>query len=199
MAEYNFVEKTFMIPYTKEVAAYCDPFVCGDTDLDDFFANDAFLYEAELLGKSYCWIDRDNQKTIVAIATLAYDGVKSYTLDNSSKNAFQRKIPQHKRHRSYPAVLIGRLGVNKPMQHGGYNVGSQLMDVLKYWFVDENNKAACRYILVDAYNTQPKLHFYNKNGFKFLYKTEEREQEAFGISKDNELNSRILYYDLKLL
>ena len=188
-----------MIPYTKEVAAYCDPFVCGDTDLDDFFANDAFLYEAELLGKSYCWIDRDNQKTIVAIATLAYDGVKSYTLDNSSKNAFQRKIPQHKRHRSYPAVLIGRLGVNKPMQHGGYNVGSQLMDVLKYWFVDENNKAACRYILVDAYNTQPKLHFYNKNGFKFLYKTEEREQEAFGISKDNELNSRILYYDLKLL
>lgn len=32
-------------PYTKEVADYCVPFLCGDSDLDDFFAKDAILYD----------------------------------------------------------------------------------------------------------------------------------------------------------
>ncbi|MDE6109184.1 MAG: GNAT family N-acetyltransferase, partial [Muribaculaceae bacterium] len=126
-------------------------------------------------------------------------GIKTYTLDNPSKNAFQRKIPQQKRHRSYPAILIGRLGVNRKYQGKGQNIGSQLMDVLKYWFIDENNKAACRYMLVDAYNTESIIHYYLKNGFKPLYKTERGEMEAFGLSADETLKSRILFFDLKLI
>lgn len=199
MAEYSFVENTFMVPYTKEVADYCAPFSCGDEDLDDFFSHDVFLYEKELLGKTYCWINRENQHEIVAIATLSYDGIKTYTLDNPSRNALQRKIPHQKRHRSYPAVLIGRLGVNKAFRGHGLNIGTQLMDALKYWFVDENNKAACRYMLVDAYNTESTLHYYIKNGFKPLYKTERGEKEAFGISADEALKSRIFFFDLKLI
>lgn len=73
------------------------------------------------------------------------------------------------------------------------------MDALKYWFVDENNKAACRYMLVDAYNTDATLHYYTKNGFKPLYKTESREKEAFGIPQEEVLKSRILFFDLKLI
>ncbi|MDE6416256.1 MAG: GNAT family N-acetyltransferase [Duncaniella sp.] len=188
-----------MVPYTPEVAEYCEPFCCGDTDLDDYFANDAFLYEKELLGKSYCWINRNNDKEIVAIATLAYDGIKTFSLDNPSRNYLQRKIPQGKRHRSYPAVLIGRLGVNSNCRGKGLNVGTQLMDALKYWFVDENNKAACRYIIVDAYNSPDTLHFYIKNGFKPLYRSEEAEKLAFGIELSERLKSRILFFDLKLL
>lgn len=188
-----------MIPYTKEVAAFCNPFSCGDADLDDFFSHDVFLYEEELLGKSYCWISREDSKEIVAIATLSYDGIKTYTLDNSSKNALQRKIPQQKRHRSYPAVLIGRLGVNKLFQGQGFNVGSQLMTALKYWFIDENNKAACRYMLVDAYNKESTLAYYVKNGFKPLYKSEQSEKESFGIPNDSPLRSRIYFFDLKLI
>jgi len=199
MSEFIFVENTFMVPYTKEVAEYCDPFSCGDNDLDDFFSHDVFLYEEELLGKSYCWINKANQREIVAIATLSYDGIKTFTLDNPSRNAFQRKIPQQKRHRSYPAVLIGRLGVNKRFQGKGLSIGTQLMEALKYWFVDENNKAACRYMLVDAYNTESTLHYYLKNGFKPLYKTEQGEKEAFGISDKETLKSRILFFDLKLI
>lgn len=199
MTEFNFIENTFMVPYTKEVAEYCDPFSCGDEDLDEFFYHDVFLYEAELLGKTYCWINRDNQYEIVAIATLSYDGIKTFALDNPSKNAFQRKIPQQKRHRSYPAVLIGRLGVNKTFQGHGLNVGSQLMEVLKYWFVDENNKAACRYMLVDAYNSEPTIHYYLKNGFKPLYKSEQSEKSAFGISEEDSLKSRVMFFDLKTI
>ena len=199
MAEFSFVDKTFMVPYTKDVASYCNKFSCGDDDLDEFFSHDVFLYEAELLGKTYCWINKENQHEIIAIATLSYDGIKTYTLDNPSRNALQRKIPQPKRHRSYPAVLIGRLGVNKIYQQSGLNIGSQLMDALKYWFIDENNKAACRYMLVDAYNSDSTLHYYIKNGFKPLYKSEESEKEAFGIPQDEALKSRIFFYDLKLV
>lgn len=188
-----------MVPYTKEVADYCDPFSCGDYDLDEFFSHDVFLYEEELLGKTYCWINKANPREIVALATLSYDGIKTYTLDKPSKNALQRKIPQQKRHRSYPAVLIGRLGVGKQFQRQGLNVGTQLMDALKYWFVDENNKAACRYLLVDAYNSESTLHFYAKNGFKPLYKTEHGEKEAFGIGEEDALRSRIYFFDLKLI
>lgn len=199
MEEFDFVERTFMVPYTQEVADYCDPFSCGDSDLDEFFSHDVFLYEKELLGKSYCWINKENDKQIVAIATLSYDGIKTYTLDNPSRNAFQRKIPQQKRHRSYPAVLIGRLGVSLSFQGKGLNIGSQLMDALKYWFVDENNKAACRYILVDAYNNESTIHYYLKNGFKPLYKTELNEKLSFGISEESDLRSRIMFFDLKLI
>ncbi len=199
MADFNFVESTFMVPYTKEVADYCDPFSCGDEDLDEFFSHDVFLYEEELLGKTYCWINRNNDNEIVAIATLSYDGIKTNNLDNPSRNAFQRKIPQQKRHRSYPAVLIGRLGVNNSFQRHGFNVGTQLMNALKYWFVDENNKAACRYILVDAYNTESTIHYYVKNGFKPLYKTEQSEKSAFGISAEEPLKSRVMFFDLKLI
>ena len=199
MPEYSFVDSTFMVPYTKAVADYCDPFSCGDDDLDDFFHHDVFLYEDELLGKSYCWISRANQRQIVAIATLSFDGIKTYSLDSSSKNALQRRIPQPKRHRSYPAVLIGRLGVNLLFRGQGLNIGSQLMDALKYWFVDENNKAACRYMLVDAYNVESTIHYYIKNGFKPLYKTEKSEREAFGIVEDEALRSRVMFFDLKTI
>lgn len=188
-----------MIPYTKEIADYCNRFSCGDSDLDDFFAHDVFLYDKELLGKTYCWIDKSNRRDIVAIATLSYDGIKTFSLDKPSRNSLQRRIPQQKRHRSYPAVLIGRLGVNINYRKEGFKVGSQLMDVLKYWFVDENNKAACRYMLVDAYNTDSTLHYYTKNGFKPLYKTEQGEKEAFGIAPEENLRSRILFFDLKLI
>lgn len=198
-AKFNFVENTFMVPYTKDVAEYCEPFLCGDDDLDEFFGHYVFLYEEELLGKTYCWISKENQREIVVIATLSYDGIKTYTLDNPSRNSLQRKIPQQKRHRSYPAVLIGRLGVNKLFQGQGLNVGTQLMEALKYWFVDENNKAACRYMLVDAYNTDSTIHYYIKNGFKPLYKTEQSEREAFGIPEHDALKSRVMFFDLKMI
>lgn len=195
MAEYRFVDNTFMVPYTKDVADYCEHFSCGDDDLDDFFSHDVFLYEEELLGKT----NRENQREIVAIVTLSFDGIKAYTLDNPSRNALQRKIPQPKRHRSYPAVLIGRLGVNQAFQGQGLNIGTQLMNALKYWFVDENNKAACRYMLVDAYNNDSTIHYYLKNGFKPLYKSEQSEKDAFSVSNDDVLKSRVMFFDLKMI
>ena len=199
MDGFPFNKRTIIRPYTKEVAEYCDPFCCGDSELDFFFAQEVFLYQEELLCKAYCWINKDNDKDIIAIATFSYDGIKSYTLDNSSRNALQRKIPYKKHHRSYPAMLIGRLGVNQEYQGKGLNVGSQLMQTIKDLCIDEDGMGICRYLLVDAYNTDSTLHYYVKNGFKPLYKTEESERDVFDIPKEMPLKSRIMYFDLKTL
>ena len=91
------------------------------------------------------------------------------------------------------------VGVNKAFQGQGLNIGSQLMDALKYWFVDENNKAACRYMLVDAYNSDSTVRYYLKNGFKPRYKSEQSEKDAFGISEDDALTRRVMFFDLKMI
>lgn len=49
---------SYMQPFTHQVADYCAPFSCKDKDLDEFFSEDTFHYEAELLGKTYAWISR---------------------------------------------------------------------------------------------------------------------------------------------
>ena len=40
------------------------------------------------------------------------------------------------------------------------------------------------------------ITFYAKNGFKFLYATEELEKEANHIPEDEYLESRMMYLDL---
>lgn len=183
--------------YSIGLANQCNDFICGEEDIDNFFIEDVFLYENELLGKSYCWLDKNNPSEIIAIITLAYNGINLTSVDNSSKNKFQRPIPNSKRHENYPAVLIGRLGVNIKYQEKGYNIGSQILKFIRIWFKLPSNKAACRFILVDAINKPKPLHLYEKNGYKALYKSEEREKEAFGISEETDLKTRIYYLDLK--
>lgn len=49
-------EKCQLARVTQQVLDNCQPFTCGDEDLDDFFANNAVAYEKELMGKTYCWV-----------------------------------------------------------------------------------------------------------------------------------------------
>ena len=168
-------------------------FSCGDEDLDDFFANDAYLYDKQLLGKTYYFAMKGNGK-IVGAFTVANDSIKASLISTTIRNKLQRKIPDTKRTRSYPAVLIGRIGVASDMR--GNNIGSQIVEYIKYWFTRRTNKSGCRYVVVDAYNSQGVLSFYEKNDFKFLYSTEEEERETFGLAKGEHLNSRMMYFDL---
>ena len=88
-----------------------DSFSCGDEDLDDFFHQEACLYDGQLLGKTYFFAtERSGKDEIVCAFTLANDSIK--------------------------------------------------------------------------------------NGFKFLYSTEELEKEANHIPEDEHLESRMMYLDL---
>ncbi|MGM9832904.1 MAG: GNAT family N-acetyltransferase [Candidatus Limisoma sp.] len=184
-----------MQPYTDDIAAYCTPFSCEDNDLDDFFSKDAFLYETELLGKTYAWINISNPTKILGLVTLANDSVKAQYIASSARNRLQRSITNAKRGINYPAVLIGRLGISAEYRDKG--LGSQILNFLKSWFRSLDNKTGCRFIVVDAYNNEKTLHFYEKNNFKPLYKTEQEERSFLGLKSDEPLETRFMFFDLK--
>ena len=177
---------------TRDILVSCKPFVCGNADLDDYFCNDATLYQEQLLGKTYCYTLEDDPGIIVCAFTLSNDSVRVDHLPGSRKKKVNSSIPFTKRLRRYPAVLIGRLGVNVDFADKG--VGSELMDILKMWFTLPDNKAACRFLAVDSYNQPRTIHYYQKNGFEFLFSTEEQEAENAAI--DLPLTTRYMYFDL---
>lgn len=186
-----------MQPFTREIMDICQPFSCGEEDLDEFFREDSFYYKEEMLGKTYCFVTTTKPYTIVSLFTLANDSIKTTHFEKSTTNRLNRSIPNQKRGRSYPATLIGRLGVNKQFQGRGWHIGTQVIDILKDWFRDEDNKTGCRFLVVDAYNTQGTLEFYKKNGFKFLHKDEQEEREYNNFTNDEPLHTRLMRYDLK--
>ena len=184
-----------MIQLSDDVFANCETFNCGNADLDDFFMNDAKKYADELMGKTYCWITECKPHKIVALFTLVNDSIKTTYLGTSTKNRLNRPIENPKRGRSYPAALIGRIGINSEFQ--GREIGSQLIEFIKDWFRAEDNKTGCRFLVVDAYNNSRTIKFYERNGFKFLHKTEAEERKYYQINDDN-ITTRLMYYDLKI-
>lgn len=86
------------------------------------------------------------------------------------------------------------LGINVDFAHRG--IGSELMEFIKSWFIDAGNKTGCRFLIVDAYNEEIPLGYYQKNGFTFLFSTESQEAENTGFDKDTKLRTRLMYFDL---
>lgn len=109
----------------------CVPFNCGVEDLNEFFANDAIAYERDLMGKTYCWLDNSNDRKIIAMITLANASIQTTHLPNNPKRHINKGIAYNKQGRTYPAVLIGRLGVDKDYQGDSFRIGAQIMDFIK--------------------------------------------------------------------
>lgn len=196
------LEKCTLRVYNQDILNSCQPFDCNNQDLNDFFANDSLNYTSELLGKSYCFTLDANPTIIVCAFTISNDSIKTTNLPNSRKKKVIKDIPRQKQMRSYPAVLIGRLGVHKDYRNvigEEQRIGDQLMDFIKSWFIDSENKTGCRFIVVDAYNEFTPLRYYKNNGFVELFSTEEQEIEFTGISKDQHLQTRLMYFDLIVL
>lgn len=188
--------------YDSEVINSCQPFDCDNSDLNDFFRNDALNYYAELLGKTYCFTLDENPEIIVCAFTISNDSIKTFHLPNARKKKVIKDIPRQKQMKSYPAVLIGRLGVNKnyrSIKDETDRTGKQLMDFIKSWFIDSANKTGCRFIVVDSYNEVNPLKYYSDNEFIPLFSSEEQEKEYTGIDSDAKIETRLMYYDLILL
>jgi GNAT superfamily N-acetyltransferase len=181
--------------FNAETLNEINDFDCGDNDLNDFFRNDALNYSNELLGKTYCFRTNKTPKRIICCFTVANDAVYLRLLPNNSKKRVRKNIPYVKHNMKYPAVLIGRIGVAKAYQK--HKIGSQLLDFIKFWFFSKENKTGCRFITVDAY--KPVADFYEKNGFSFLYKSEEDEKKQYEITDKKPLQTRIMFFDLGIL
>jgi GNAT superfamily N-acetyltransferase len=106
-------------------------------------------------------------------------------------------IPHEKTLSSYPATLIGRLAVSEEFQ--GKSIGSNLLDYIKLWIMDTENKTGCRFLTVDAYNNEVTGRFYEVNGFKYLFSSEQQEKDYIGLPPGKELKTRLMYFDLMLI
>ena len=89
-----------------------------------------------------------------------------------------------------------RLGVNKKYQGRNFLVGQQVMNFIKTWFVQEDNKTGCRFLVVDAYNQPKVLNFYERNKFKYLYATEELERAEQHFPETFPVYTRLMFLDL---
>ncbi len=154
-------------------------FDCGEKDLNEFLLFDSKDYLKRLVSVTYI-IETDER--IVAFFSVSNDRVSIADSDKATWRKIKKLFP-HTKHRSdYPAVKIGRLGVD--IHYKGQHIGSDILSFLKRLFVT-NNRTGCVFITVDALRNA--VPFYMNNGFLLLDKS---------FAEDESKDTCPLYYDL---
>jgi len=167
-------------------------FDCGNADLNDFFNRDALQYNRQMLSET-CFFRHNVSGAVVCAFSFSASSIKTADLPGSRRKKVKELVPREKSLKSYPGILIGRLGVSK--EFSGQGVGSQLMDFIKD-FCLANFPNFVRYLLVDAYNEPAVVKFYQKNDFTLVFSTEEQEKETYRQSPSETLQTRYMFYDM---
>ena len=183
----NFVKLSSKNPITD--------FDCGDSDLNDFFNNEALFFQRERLGQTFYYCLKGS-KTVVGAFSLSADSVKTALLPGSRIKKIKELIPREKALQSYSALLIGRLGVS--VEFAGQGIGSQLLEGIKIYCDDEFPTMA-RFLTVDAYNNPNVLAYYQKNDFSFVFSTEQQEKDNLKktFAVDEILRTRQMFFDME--
>lgn len=153
-------------------------FQSKDKDLNEFLMSDAKEYLAAKMAVTYIVVDNTVSKT-VAYYSLLNDKVTFDPEKRSFWNRLNRRIPNKKRRKDYPAVKIGRLAVSG--DYAGLGIGREIVDMIKFMF-SHGNRTGCRFVTVDAYAEA--VNFYRKCGFEFL------------TDRDQSARTRAMYFDL---
>ncbi|KAA6302228.1 MAG: hypothetical protein EZS26_001588 [Candidatus Ordinivivax streblomastigis] len=190
----GFLDRCTIFPLNNKTISKCQPFSCGDKDLDDFFINDTDNYYNQLLGKSYCYRLDEDTSVIVCAFTLANASTDVRYLPGSRRKKLTELIPREKKLSAYPAFLICRLGVNVAFRK--QKIGSELMQLIKLWVLSPEIIGGCRFLTVDAYNNDATRRYYTTNGFNDVFSTEQQEKECIGMPPENELKTRLMFFDL---
>ena len=125
---FNLATDSTLYKLNELILQNCVSFDCGVDDLNDFFINDALTYEKDLIGKTYCWLNNSNDRRIVAMITLANADIQTTHLPNNPKRHLHKAIAYNKQGRTYPAVLIGRLGVDVEYQGAQFRILAALLE-----------------------------------------------------------------------
>lgn len=174
-------------------------FDCGRDDINDFFRNDARKYQDELFGKTYFFCLPDQPERVVAAFTVANASIFTKHLPNSRRKKIGYEVHHEKGLVNYPAVLLGRLGVDKEFR--GNHIGAQIIEFVAGWFSSDESFSGCRHLIVDAYNERELIEFYQKCGMELFFSMEEQElaYRNWDVEKDGPLQTRLMFRDLILL
>ncbi len=160
-------------------------FDCDDADINEFLKMDSFNYKKQMLANTFVFVDDENKA--VAYFCISTDSIvdlgeaEGYGKRGMMRINSKSQIPNEKWRKQYPAIKVGRLGVDKKYQ--GTGLAYDLMDFIKVFTLEEL-RPACRFLLLDAYNKEKQINYYQKNGFDFLIKT------------DKEKENRIMFFDI---
>ena len=167
-------------------------FDCGNADLNEFFNCDAIQYKKQMLSETYFFRHIISGKTVCAYSFSA-SSIKTADLPGSRRKKVKEHVPREKTLKSYPAILIGRLGV--ATEFNGQGVGSQLIREIKHYCL-EQYPFVVRYLLVDAYNEPAVIGFYQKNDFATVFSTEQQEKETYRQMPSEVLQTRYMFFDM---
>ena len=167
-------------------------FDCGNADLNEFFSQDALAYKRQMLTRTY-FFRLKNNGSIVGAFSFSASSIKTADLPGSRRKKVKEYVPREKTLKSYPGILIGRLGVSAKFQ--GQGAGLQMMDIIKD-FCLASFPDFVRFLLVDAYNEPEIVGFYEKNNFATVFSSEEQEKENYRQPPDETLRTRYMFYDM---
>jgi len=186
----DLIEDCEMFVLTEE--QLISDFDCGNVDLNDFFNHDAIEYKRQMLSQT-CFFRHKDSGAVVCAFSFSASSIKTSDLPGSRRKKVKEYIPREKTLKSYPGILIGRLGVST--EFNGQGAGSQLIGFIKD-FCLTNFPDFVRYLLVDAYNEPAVIRFYQKNKFTTVFSTEEQEKETYRQTPSETLQTRYMFYDM---
>jgi GNAT superfamily N-acetyltransferase len=135
-------------------------FDCDDDDLNDFLQHDAAKYQADHLSHTRVVLWKG---TLVGYITLLADCIILQT--SEKKKALKELRAHHQSVYTFPAIKIGRIGIQKEHQHSG--IGTQLLIYTIGLVVRMNRELniGCRFITLDAYPQS--VSWYERKHFIF--------------------------------
>ena len=167
-------------------------FDCGNADLNEFFNYDAIQYRRQMLSET-CFYRHKSSGAVVCAFSFSASSIKTADLPGSRRKKVKEYVPREKSLKSYPALLIGRLGVGT--EFSGQGVGSQLIEAIRN-FCLIHFPGHVRYLLVDAYNEPAVIGFYQKNDFTTVFSSEEQEKQTYRQSPTEPLQTRYMFFDM---
>jgi GNAT superfamily N-acetyltransferase len=137
-------------------------FTCGKKEIDEFIQKQALGFQEQLLGVTYLF---KHGTDVIGFATLCTAHINRQKM--ASENRLSEPIA------SYPAVLIGQLGVCGA--HQGNGIGTYICDFCFDRAIKLSQRVGCRFLVVDALESAVK--FYENYGFILAPKQEKEEQK----------------------
>ncbi len=126
-------------------------FDCDDADLNEFLKLDSFKYKQQLIAKTFLVI---YQEQVVAFFSVMNDSIK-LKMNESEETKHLKRLHE------YPALKIGRLGVDRMFRRKG--IGSIIIKFVIGLTRSINKFSACRFLTVDSYPNA--IGFYESHNF----------------------------------